>query len=191
MDQRAEPIYCSNCPVTVLQTDRLVLRRWRDSDRQPFAEMNADPRVMELLPGPLSAQESDQLIEKIEAHFEEHGFGKWAMELRSDHQFIGYVGLSIALFEAAFTPCVEIGWRLAFSHWGQGLATEGAREVVRHAFEDLNLASLVSFTVPMNVRSQRVMKKLGMTHDLREDFDYPLLPEGHPLRRHVLYRLNR
>jgi RimJ/RimL family protein N-acetyltransferase len=175
----------------LLDTSRLTLRRWRQEDREPFARLNRDSAVMELMPGLLSTEESDRLADRIETHFEKHGFGLWAAELRKSEEFIGFIGLAIPRFEAAFTPCVEIGWRLAFRHWGQGLATEGARAVVRHAFEVLALPALVSFTVPANARSRRVMEKLGMTHDVRDDFDHPLLPEGHPLRRHVLYRLNR
>jgi len=177
--------------MVVAQTKRLVLRHWQESDREPFARLNADARVMEFMPGPLSREESDLLVDRIEAHFQERGFGLCAAELREDHSFIGYVGLFAPSFRAAFTPCVEIGWRLAADHWGQGLASEGAREMVRHAFELVGLEALVSFTVPANVRSRRVMEKLGMTHDPADDFDHPRLPEGHPLRRHVLYRLGR
>lgn len=172
-----------------LQTERIVLRRWRASDREPFRKINADPRVMEFFPSTLSAAESDQLFERIEQHFADHAFGLWAAELREGNTFVGYVGLAVPRFEAPFTPCVEIGWRLSADHWGRGLATEGAREVVRYAFGKLKLPSLVSFTVPANVRSRRVMEKLGMTHDPADDFDHPNLPKGHPLRRHVLYRL--
>lgn len=170
-------------------TDRLLLRRWRASDRAPFARMNADPAVMEHFPAPLSPQESNLLIRKIEAHFKQHGFGGWAAELRAKGEFIGFIGLAIPQFQAPFTPCVEIGWRLARAHWGKGLAIEGAQAVVTHAFEVLGLDDIVSFTVPANVRSRRVMEKLGMTHDQRDDFDHPNLPLGHPMRRHVLYRL--
>jgi len=175
----------------VLTTDRLVLRRWKQADRAPFARMNHDPAVMRFMPAALSAQESDRLIERIEAHFEEHGFGLWAAELRENAEFIGYIGLLIPRFEAAFTPCVEIGWRLAAAYWNRGLATEGARAVVRHAFDVVRLQALVSFTAPANAPSRRVMEKLGMTHDPAEDFDHPMLPAGHPLRQHVLYRLGR
>jgi RimJ/RimL family protein N-acetyltransferase len=174
-----------------LTTARLLLRRWQPSDRQPFSRLNADPRVMEFMPGCLSREESDRLVEKIESHFREHGFGLYAAELRQDHSFIGYVGLAVPSFQAHFTPCVEIGWRLSADHWGQGLATEGAREVMRHAFEMLGLEELVSFTVPANVRSRRVMEKLGMTYQPADEFDHPRLPEGHPFRRHVLYRRRR
>jgi RimJ/RimL family protein N-acetyltransferase len=177
--------------MVVAQTNRLVLRQWQESDREPFARLNADPRVMEFMAGPLSRKESDGLVDWIQSHFREHGFGLCAMELREDHSFVGFVGLSVPSFQAAFTPCVEIGWRLAADYWGRGLATEGAREMVRHAFEVVRLDELVSFTVPANMRSRRVMEKLGMTHDPADDFDHPRLPEGHALRRHMLYRLRR
>jgi RimJ/RimL family protein N-acetyltransferase len=174
-----------------LRTERLLLRDWKDADRPLFAKMNADSRVMEFMPGPLSPEASDHLVEKIREHFRKHSFGLYAAEFIGDRSFIGYIGLAVPSFEAAFTPCVEIGWRLAAEHWGRGLATEGARAVVNHAFRDLGLNELVSFTVPANLRSRRVMEKLGMTHDPAEDFDHPRLPAGHPLRRHVLYRLRR
>lgn len=174
-----------------MTTDRLILRRWRESDREPFARLNADARVMEFLPGILSVQESNMLADRIEAHFQQHGFGLYAAELRSSGSFIGFVGLSVPSFQAAFTPCVEIGWRLAADYWKQGLATEGAREIARYGFEILGVPELVSFTVPANTRSIRVMKKLGMSNNPQDDFDHPRLPVGHPLRRHVLYRLCR
>jgi len=174
-----------------MRTERLLLRHWRDSDRQPFAQLNADTRVMEFLPSVLSEQESNSLVDRIEAHFQKYGFGLYATEIRSERRFIGYIGLSVPTFNAAFTPCVEIGWRLARKYWGQGLATEGAREIVRYAFEELNLQELVSFTVSANARSLGVMKKIGMTYDPKDDFDVPRLPVGHILRRHVLYRLSR
>jgi RimJ/RimL family protein N-acetyltransferase len=174
-----------------IRTERLLLRRWREADRLPFQKVNADPRVMEFLPAPLSPGESDALIERIKNHFVRHGFGPFAAELLEDATFAGFIGLSIPTFDAPFMPAVEVGWRLAFDCWGRGLATEGARAVVRYGFEELGLDSVVSFTVPENLRSRRVMEKIGMTHDPRDDFDHPLLPEGHPLRRHVLYRLTR
>lgn len=174
-----------------LETERLLLRRWQLTDREPFARMNRDPRVSEFLAGSLTRDKSDRLIERIEHHFERRGFGLWAVELRTSSALIGYVGLSVPAFNAHFTPCVEIGWRLAAEFWGQGLATEAAREAARYAFQDLGLPALVSLTVPANLRSRRVMEKLGMTHDPREDFDHPGLPDGHALRRHVLYRLKR
>lgn len=175
--------------MTVIETDRLILRRWRESDREPFARMNADPRVMEHFPALLSADESRRMIERAEEHFLRHGFGWCAAELREERAFIGFIGLFVPAFETHFTPCVEIGWRLAADYWGRGLATEGARATVDYAFHTLGLPGIVSFTVPANLRSRRVMEKLGMTRDPADDFDHPRIPEGHPLRRHVLYRL--
>jgi len=174
-----------------IETERLVLRRSRDAKRGAFARMNADPVVMEHFPARLSREESDRFLANIEAHFERHGFGLWAAELRATGEFIGFVGLAVPGFEAPFTPCVEIGWRLDAAHWGGGLATEGAGAVLRHSFEVLGLEEIVSFTVPANMRSRRVMEKLGMTHDARDDFDHPSLPALHPMRRHVLYRMGK
>ena len=174
-----------------LRTDRLYLRRWRGTDRQPFAALNADPRVMEHFPTPLSCEESDALATRIESHFEQHGLGLWAVEITGTAPFAGFIGLSIPRLEAYFTPCVEIGWRLASEYWGCGYAIEGALAVLAFGFEQLRLAEIVSFTVPGNWRSRRVMERLGMTRNPADDFDHPTLPEGHPLRRHVLYRLVR
>ena len=175
----------------LLLTDRLILRHWRQSDREPFARLNADPQVMQFLPRLLSPEESDAAAQRIEDHFRRHGFGLYAAELREPSVFIGFIGLSIPAFKARFSPCIEIGWRLAAEHWGQGLATEGARAVARHAFRELSLEEIVSFTVPTNTRSRRVMEKLGMAHNPEEDFNHPQLPPGHALRHHVLYRLSR
>jgi RimJ/RimL family protein N-acetyltransferase len=174
-----------------LRTERLCLRRWRPADRAPFAAMNADPKVMEYFPGLLSREASDERVDRIEAHFSEHGFGLWAVEIAGVMPFAGFIGLGVVRFEAPFTPCVEVGWRLAADCWGSGFATEGARAALAFGFENLRLAEIVSFTVPANLRSRRVMEKLGMTHHPGEDFDHPVLPEGHPLRRHVLYRIRR
>jgi ribosomal-protein-alanine N-acetyltransferase len=174
-----------------IHTERLLLRRWQPEDRAPFARLNADPRVVEFLPGPLTPQESDALADRIAAHFHEHGFGLWALEVLGVARFAGFLGLSIPRFEARFTPCVEIGWRLDAAHWNRGYATEGARAALRCGFEALGLEEIVSFTAAGNVRSRRVMEKLGMTRSPSDDFDHPALPEGHALRRHVLYRLRR
>jgi RimJ/RimL family protein N-acetyltransferase len=177
-----------NHPKTIAMTDRLILRRWHESDRAPFAAMNADPRVMEYMPSVLTAEQSEALIDRIEAGFETNGFGLCAVELKAEYKFVGYCGIWKPTFQSHFTPCVEIGWRLAADHWGRGFATEAARAIVMQASE-LGLQQLVSFTVANNQRSRRVMQKLGMTHDASDDFDHPLLPPEHPLRRHVLYRL--
>ena len=170
----------------MIETPRLSLRRRKEADREPFSLINADPHVMEFFPACLAREESDRLIERAETHFEVHGFGPLAAELRSTGELAGFVGLMVPQFETYFTPCVEIGWRLGAAHWNQGLATEGARAVLRLAFGALGLREIVSFAVAANVRSLRVMEKLGMTYD--GEFDHPRLPEGHPLRLHVLYR---
>jgi RimJ/RimL family protein N-acetyltransferase len=167
------------------------LRRWRNADRAPFAAMNADPRVMEHFPAVLSREESDERIERFRAHFDRHGYAQWAVEIPEVTPFAGFVGLSVPAFEAHFTPTVEVGWRLAAEYWGHGYATEGARAALEFGFTELKLSEIVSFTVPANVRSRRVMERLGMTHDPGDDFDHPGLADGHPLRRHVLYRIRR
>lgn len=172
-----------------LQTERLRLRRWLPEDRPEFARLNADPRVVEFLPKPLSREESDALADRIEAHFEQHGFGLWAVEIPGGASLAGFIGLSIPRFEAPFTPCVEIGWRLAAEQWGRGYASEGARAALEFGLGPLGLPEIVSFTVPENTRSRRVMEKIGMRHSPADDFDHPVLPAGHRLRRHVLYRL--
>jgi ribosomal-protein-alanine N-acetyltransferase len=174
-----------------LATERLLLRRWTSADRETFAALNADPRVAEHLPGPLSRSESDALAARIEAHFEEHGFGLWAVEVPGVAPFAGFVGLSVPAFQSHFTPCVEIGWRLAARHWGRGYASEAAHAALAFGFGRLGLGEVVSFTVPGNARSRRVMERIGMRHDPKDDFDHPAFPDGHRLRRHVLYRIGR
>src|SRR5262245_16587719 len=157
-------------PPQDLRTDRLHLRRWRPGDRVPFAQLNCDPRVVEYLPGPLSRAESDALADRIEAHFRQHGFGLWAVEIPGVAEFAGFIGLSIPRFEAAFTPCIEIGWRLAAEYWNRGYATEGALAALDFGFRWLKARKIVSFTVPANVRSRRVMEKLGMMRSTDDDF---------------------
>lgn len=174
--------------VPVLNTARLTLRDWRDEDLAPFAALNADPRVMEYFPAPLSRAESDALASRIRAHLRS-GLGLWAVERNDTREFCGYVGLARPSFEAHFTPCTEIGWRLAYAHQGQGFATEAALACIRHAFENSALDEIVSFTATINRPSRRVMEKIGMLRDPREDFDHPRVADGSPLRRHVLYRL--
>ena len=146
---------------------------------------------MHFFPALLSRQESDSIVDRIEAHFEAHGFGLWAAELQRGNSFAGFIGLNIPTFDAPFMPCVEIGWRLAAEYWRQGLATEAALAVLEYGFQRLGLNEIVAFTVAENARSRRIMEKLRMTHNSADDFDHPRLPENHPLRRHVLYRLRR
>lgn len=175
--------------MTELRTERLLLRPWRDADLEPFAALNADPRVMRYFPSVMRRAESDAFAQRIRAGLIREGFGLLAAEVHGGARFIGFVGLSRPDYNLPFSPCVEIGWRLASRHWGRGYATEAARACVRWAFDSLGLDELVSFTVPHNLASRRVMEKLGMRRRAEEDFDHPRLPAGHPLRRHVLYRL--
>ena len=177
--------------MTELCTPRLLLRHWRDEDREPWAAMSADPAVMEHFPAPLSPEESSAWIDRVGADLERRGWGLWALEELATGRFLGFTGLNVPRFDAHFTPAVEIGWRLRRDAWGHGYASEAARGALAVAFEDLGLEELVSFTAVPNVRSQAVMRRIGMTHDPADDFDHPLLPEDSPLRRHVLYRLRR
>jgi RimJ/RimL family protein N-acetyltransferase len=173
-----------------LHTERLLLRRWRPADKEPFARLNSDPVVMEYFPSALDRAESDAFADRIEAGFDARGYGLWAVEIPGEADFIGFVGLALHDFPAHFTPAVEIGWRLARDYWGSGFATEAARTAIADGFERVGLGEIVSFTTAINVRSVAVMERLGMTHDPSDDFDHPRLPVGHHLRRHVLYRLS-
>jgi RimJ/RimL family protein N-acetyltransferase len=176
---------------TTLATKRLILRPWRDSDRQPFAELSADAEVMAHLM-PLSTREaSDAWIDRQSNHLTLNGFCFWAVELAGPAEFIGAIGLFRIGYEAHFTPAVEVGWRLARKFWGHGYAPEAAKASLDYGFETLKLHEIVANTVPANANSQRVMLKLGMTRDPADDFDHPMVPEGHPSRRQVLYRTSR
>lgn len=170
----------------MIETDRLLLRQWVEGDREPFAALNADPVVMEHFPATLSREESDAFMDRQMAIIDQQGWGLWAVEVRSTGDFIGFTGLLVPVFDAEFVPCVEIGWRLAAASWGNGYATEAATAVLDHAFTQIGLDDVVSFTYVGNDRSRRVMEKIGLTERL--EFDHPNLP-GHRLRRHVLYGL--
>lgn len=174
-----------------LATARIWLRRWRDDDREPFARMNADPEVMRYFPALLTREESHALIDRFDRHFDDYGFGLWALEIPGVTPFAGFVGLKIVDFNAAFCPAVEIGWRMQRSLWGQGYATEAAEAVLAHAFDELHMDELVSFTTRENMRSRAVMERIGMMRDEDGDFEHPLLPHGHRQRPHVLYRIQR
>jgi RimJ/RimL family protein N-acetyltransferase len=177
--------------MTELSTDRLLLRHWKDSDYAPFAALNADPAVMEHFPAPMTRQASDDFAGRISADIPSRGWGLWALEVIGTGQFIGFTGLSVPSFDAHFTPAVEVGWRLAKDAWGNGYATEAARAALAHGFGPAGLTEIVSFTATPNKPSQRVMERIGMTHDEADDFDHPRLEKGHRLERHVLYRINR
>jgi RimJ/RimL family protein N-acetyltransferase len=173
----------------ILETERLILRNWQESDVAPFVEMNQDLEVMKYFPDLLSAEETKNSVKRFKLHFREHGFGLFAVELKSEKKFIGFTGLAIPTFEAHFTPAVEIGWRLSSKYFDQGYATEAAKKVLEFAFEELKLKELVSFTAIVNKPSINVMKKIGMTHDAKDDFQHPKLDKNHPLSSHVLYRI--
>lgn len=170
----------------MLTTPRLKLRAWRDEDLPAFAALNADPEVMEFFPNTLTTEDSNALAGRIRTRFAEHNWGIWAIEVIDGPAFIGFVGLSVPRFEAHFMPCTEIGWRLSRASWGQGYATEGARVAMEFGFKTLGLAEIVSFTATHNIRSRKVMEKLGMTTTPADDFEHPLV--GGALRKHVLYR---
>jgi 3-dehydroquinate dehydratase/shikimate dehydrogenase len=173
---------------TTLRTERLLLRPWRPDDRAPFAALNADPRVMEWFPAPMTSEESDAVVDRIEQQFRETGWGLWAVEIPGVDPFIGFVGLSPSESTLGF-PSVEIGWRLVAAHWGKGYAPEAAVAALRFGFDGLALDEIVSFTSVGNAKSRRVMTKIGMTHDPDDDFNHPRLPKTSPLSRQVLYRI--
>jgi len=176
--------------IVEVDTARLRLRQWRESDREPFASLNADPAVMELFLSPLSRESSDASIDAWQSQLASRGWSNWALELKASGEFLGFTGLSIPRRVLPFSPCVEVGWRLARKHWGQGYATEAARAALEVGFARLDLPEIVSFTTVGNVRSRAVMERIGM-RDAKQDFEYPGFPEGHPLRRHCLYRIAR
>jgi RimJ/RimL family protein N-acetyltransferase len=171
----------------LIETPRLILRPWRESDLPLFAEQSADPEVMRLLGGVLTRAESDAYAARVDAHLAEHGFCKWAVEAPGVSSFIGAVGISYVRFQASFTPAVEVAWRLSRRYWGQGYATEAARASIEDGFQRVGLKEIIAITVPHNLASRRVMERLGMT--LSGEFDHPRFPHDHPLCRHVLYRL--
>jgi RimJ/RimL family protein N-acetyltransferase len=175
----------------MIETSRLLLRGWRDEDLELFSLLNSDERVCEFLGKTLIPEETRAMVERNRTDFEAQGFGLWAVEVKGGPAFIGYTGLGIPSFQAHFTPCVEIGWRLAFEHWGKGYATEAARAVLNYAFTRLGIVEIVALTVQNNRRSRGVMEKIGMSRDYDGDFDHPELPPTHHLSRHVLYRISK
>lgn len=177
-------------PPATLTSPRLWLRRWRESDRDAFAALNADPEVMAFFPSVLTRSASDASIDAWLQQFQTQGWSNWAVEVQATGQFIGFVGLTVPRRVLPFSPCVEIGWRLARSAWGNGFATEAAREALKFGFEVLRLPEVVSFATLGNARSRAVMERIGL-RNTRQDFEHPGLPEGHPLRPHCLYRISR
>lgn len=171
-----------------VQTDRLVLRQWRAEDRPLFAAMNSDPQVMEYFPSTLSSLQSNALIDRFTTDIDESGWGFWAAERADTGEFIGFIGINYSADGLPFGPCVDIGWRLARSHWGFGFATEGAKAAMDYAFWQANLNRLISMTPINNTPSERVMKKLGMVKQ-KNNFMHPQVADGHALQEHLLYSI--
>ena len=175
----------------MIETERLILRAFRDEDRAPMAAINADPRVNEWLGGPISAAQTDASIERVNAHIAQHGYGFFAAERKADGKLIGMIGLQLVRDELPPAPGVELGWRLTPEAQGTGLASEGAAAVLAWGFANLDRHELIAFTATTNLRSQAVMRRIGMAHDPARDFDHPVLAEDHPLRRHVVFGAKR
>ncbi|MBN2220706.1 MAG: GNAT family N-acetyltransferase [Vallitaleaceae bacterium] len=173
----------------LFESERLGFRRWKESDRLPFAIMNSDPDVMRYFPEILNREESDYLCDRIEKHFEEHGYGLWAVEMKKNQEFIGFIGFFTATFESEFTPCIEIGWRIRKDFWRQGFAWEGATACLNYGFTELGIKEITSFTSEINYPSINVMRKIGMHHI--GNFDHPRIDNESPLKKHVLYKIKR
>lgn len=175
----------------MLETERLILRLWREEDKEPFARMNANSDVMRYFPKTLSRAESDAAVERYKSHEEKYGYCFWAVEEKQSGDFVGFVGISNSPFEAHFTPCVEIGWRLAPEYWGKGYATEAAHASLKYGFDEVGLDEIVSFTTHNNLPSMAVMERIGMVRKEADDFNHPNLDASHPLCPHVFYRIRR
>lgn len=183
-------------PKIILSTERLILRTWKPSDTLLMTAISSDPMVMEYFPATQDFTATQALINHINQHYEKFGYAAYAVEIKDTHEFIGFVGLNhptfeIPNFQLKGLPIVEIAWRLSSKHWGQGYATEAAKAVLHYAFIELNLLEIISFTVPANAKSRRVMEKIGLHHSEEDDFDHPKLEDDSPLKRHVLYRITR
>jgi len=176
---------------SIIETERLILRTWKKADAKPYFRINQDLRVIECLRGPLTMQQVNDFIEATNHQWSNRGYTLWAAELKATAEFMGFIGLNYTAWEAHFTPAVEVGWRLGSQYWGKGYATEGAKASLNYGFQICGLEEIVSFTVPANVRSIRVMEKIGLKRDLKGDFAHPKLPADHPLSVHILYRLKK
>ncbi|MEE9452670.1 MAG: GNAT family N-acetyltransferase [Gammaproteobacteria bacterium] len=176
---------------TILETERLILRTWRASDLEPMCKINQDPKVMAYFPGLQDRATTKQFIDKVTAHYQKNNYALYATQLKSTHEFIGFIGLDRVNFSAHFTPAIEIGWRLSSKHWNKGYATEGAKAVLHYAFTTLDIPEIISFTVTGNTPSRRVMEKIGLSHNVSDDFAHPKLGDDSPLQQHVLYRLTK
>lgn len=175
----------------MIETERLILREWKDSDLEGLIALNASSEVCRYFPSTLTSQESTNMFSKIQSRFESNGFCFYAIEQKSTRNFIGFCGLNTPSFKAHFTPCVEIGWRIMPDYWSIGYATESANAALHEGFARFKMNEIVSFTVPQNTASRRVMEKIGMKYSPIDTFEHPNIPEGHPLKKHVLYRMEK
>jgi RimJ/RimL family protein N-acetyltransferase len=179
----------------IIETERLILRTWEKEDAGPYFHINQDPKVIEFLRGPLTVEQVNDFISATNLHQDKLSYALWATEIKNTGELIGYIGLNYTDFfgeyGAHFTPAVEVGWRLGSQYWGKGYATEGAKASLDYGFNKIGLKEIVSFTVPANKRSIRVMEKIGLKRDFSGDFAHPKLPADHPLLQHILYRLTR
>jgi RimJ/RimL family protein N-acetyltransferase len=177
--------------MTLIETDRLILRTWKEEDLLPFAHLNQDPLVMEFFPKTLAYSETEAMLERLKQKFASDGFSFMAAELKETNEFIGFIGLNKPMFEAPFMPAIEIGWRIGSRYWNKGYATEGAKAALEYGFQTLALKEIVSFTAEINIKSRRIMEKIGMHQDHAGTFDHPVLSDDHPLKKHVLYRIDQ
>jgi RimJ/RimL family protein N-acetyltransferase len=175
---------------TIIETERLILRTWQKQDADPYFQINQDPKVIEFLPRSLTMEQVNDFIPAVNSHQDKHGYTLWAACLKETEELMGFIGLNYTTFESDFTPAVEVGWRLGSQYWGKGYATEGAKASLEYGFKKCCLKEIVSFTVPANVRSLRVMQKIGLKRDLNGAFAHPKLPDDHKLSHHFLYRLS-
>jgi RimJ/RimL family protein N-acetyltransferase len=174
-----------------IKTSRLILRPWQEKDRKPYFEINQDTKVLEFLPGPLTQHQVNDFMDHQNQQLSERHFMLWAAELQETGKLIGFIGLNFFDQPAHFSPAVEIGWRLGSQYWGFGYATEGALVSLEYGLNKLGLKEIVSFTVPDNLRSRKVMERIGMTQDMEGSFAHPKLPLDHRLSQHVLYRIKK
>ena len=174
---------------TIIETERLILRTWKKEDAEAYFQINQDPKVIEFLRGPLTMEQVNDFIPAVNSHGDKRGYTLWAACLKETGELMGFIGLNYTDWESHFTPAVEVGWRLGSQFWGKGYATEGAKASLDYGFKKCGLKEIVSFTVPANVRSLRVMEKIGLKRDVNGDFAHPKSPADHPLSQHILYRL--
>lgn len=174
---------------TIIETERLILRTWKKEDADPYFQINQNPKIIEFIRGPITMEQVNDFISAVNRQSDKHGYTLWAVELKETGELMGFIGLNYIDWESHFTPAVEVGWRLGSQFWGKGYATEGAKASLDYGFKQCGLKEIVSFTVPANIRSIRVMEKIGLKRDVNGDFAHPKLAADHLLSQHILYRL--